>query len=85
MMLIPPAPAFVKQQQHFFDMLWSKSVPVEQRITEIDEGMIPNVLEVIKEPTEIINFSYRFVKGANDEILIIFHTANAFVKKKQEE
>ena len=64
-------------------MLWSKSVPVEQRITEIEEGMIPNVLEVIKEPTEIINFSYRLVKGANDEILIIFHTANALLRQEK--
>lgn len=41
--------------------------------------MIPNVLEVIKEPTEII----RLVKGANDEILIIFHTANALLRQEK--
>ncbi|MGB7881532.1 MAG: histidine kinase dimerization/phospho-acceptor domain-containing protein, partial [Nitrososphaeraceae archaeon] len=82
-LIVSTVPAFVKQQQHFFDMLWPKSVPVEQRITEIEEGMIPNVLEVIKEPTEIINFSHRLIKGANDEILIIFHTANALLRQEK--
>jgi two-component system, OmpR family, sensor histidine kinase VicK len=82
-LIVSTVPAFVKQQQHFFDMLWSKSVPVEQRITEIEEGVIPDVLEVIKEPIEIINFSYRLVKAAKDEILIIFHTANALLRQEK--
>jgi two-component system sensor histidine kinase VicK len=43
-------PTFVRQQQHFFDMLWSKSLPVEQRVVEIEQGMIPDVLEVLREP-----------------------------------
>jgi two-component system, OmpR family, sensor histidine kinase VicK len=76
-------PAFVKQQQHFFEMLWSKSVPIEQRISEIEAGVIPDVLEVIKEPTEIISFTYRLVKAARDEILIIFHTSNALLRQER--
>jgi signal transduction histidine kinase len=76
-------PAFVKQQQHFFEMLWSKSVPIEQRILEIEAGLVPDVLEVIKEPTEIISFSYRLVKEAREEILIIFHTSNALLRQER--
>ena len=76
-------PAFVKQQQHFFEMLWSKSVPIEQRISEIEAGVIPDVLEIIKEPTEIISFTYRLVKAARDEILIIFHTSNALLRQER--
>ena len=76
-------PAFVKQQQHFFEMLWSKSVPLEQRISEIEAGVIPDVLEVIKEQSEIINFSYRLVTAAKDEILIIFHTSNALLRQEK--
>ena len=76
-------PPFVKQQQHFFEMLWSKSVPLEQRISEIEAGIIPDVLEVIKEPSEIIDFSYRLVRAAKDEILIIFHTSNALLRQEK--
>ena len=64
-------------------MLWSKSVPIEQRISEIEAGVIPDVLEVIKEPTEIISFTYRLVKAARDEILIIFHTSNALLRQER--
>ncbi|MFZ0556330.1 MAG: HAMP domain-containing sensor histidine kinase [Nitrososphaeraceae archaeon] len=76
-------PAFVKQQQHFFEMLWSKSVPIEQRISEIEAGVVPDVLEVIKEPSEIISHSHRLVKAAKDEILIIFHTSNALLRQER--
>jgi two-component system sensor histidine kinase VicK len=82
-LIVSTVPAFVKQQQHFFEMLWSKSMSVEQRISEIEEGVIPDVLEVLKEPIEIINFSYRLVKAAKDEILIIFHTANALLRQEK--
>jgi hypothetical protein len=68
-------PAFVKQQQHFFEMLWSKSVPLEQRISEIEAGVIPE--------SEIINFSYRLITAAKDEILIIFHTSNALLRQEK--
>ena len=78
-----PVPAFVKQQQHFFEMLWSKSVPIEQRISEIEAGVVPDVLEVIKEPSEIISHSHRLVKAAKDEILIIFHTSNALLRQER--
>jgi hypothetical protein len=32
--------SFVEQQQYFFDMLWNKSIPLKQRIKEIEEGLI---------------------------------------------
>ena len=56
---------------------------IEQRISEIEAGVIPDVLEVIKEPTEIISFTYRLVKAARDEILIIFHTSNALLRQER--
>ena len=53
------------------------------RISEIEAGVIPDVLEVIKEQSEIINFSYRLVTAAKDEILIIFHTSNALLRQEK--
>jgi two-component system sensor histidine kinase VicK len=79
-LIVSNVKTFVEQQQFFFDMLWDKGVPAEQRITEIEEGVIPDVLEILKEPAEIINTGYKLVKAAKDEILIIFHTANALLR-----
>ena len=44
---------------------------------EIEEGVVPDVLEIFKDPIDTISIGYRLVKTAKDEILIIFHTANA--------
>ncbi len=74
---------FVEQQQYFFDMLWEKAVPAEHRISEIEMGVIPDILEILKDPSEIIDVGYRLVKAAKDEILIIFHTANALLRQER--
>jgi two-component system, OmpR family, sensor histidine kinase VicK len=80
-LIVSTVKTFVEQQQFFFDMLWDKAVPAEQRILEIKEGRIPDILEILKDPSEIIKVGYRLVKAARDEILIIFHTANALLRQ----
>jgi hypothetical protein len=34
-------------------MLWKKSIPAEQKIKELEEGIEPEVIETIRDPTEI--------------------------------
>jgi two-component system sensor histidine kinase VicK len=80
-LIVSTVKTFVEQQQFFFDMLWDKAIPAEQRILEIKEGLIPDILEILKDPSEIIKVGYRLVKAARDEILIIFHTANALLRQ----
>lgn len=80
-LIVSTVKTFVQQQQFFFDMLWDKAIPAEQRILEIKEGLIPDILEILKDPSEIIKVGYRLVKAARDEILIIFHTANALLRQ----
>jgi len=38
---------FVKQQQYFFETLWEKALPATQRIKEIEEGIEPEITEII--------------------------------------
>jgi hypothetical protein len=70
--------AFVEQQQYIFDLMWEKATPAEQRITEIEQGIEPEVIETIKDREEIQNLSFSLLESANEEILIIFSTANEF-------
>ncbi len=72
---------FVKQQQYLFDNLWSKAIPAEYRIKEIEEGIIPDLIEILKQPSEIINLGHKLVRAARDEILLIFHTANGLLRQ----
>ena len=64
--------AFVEQQQYFFETLWTKATPAEQRIREIEEGIVPVKTKILKDENEIINeirrskqeckLDYRFVQ-----------------------
>jgi nitrogen-specific signal transduction histidine kinase len=73
---------FVDQQQYFFETLWNKATPAEQRIGEIEEGLKPEVIETIREPKVTQERVFELIKSAREEILIIFSTSNAF--KRQE-
>lgn len=70
--------AVIEQQQYFFETLWNKAIPVEQRIREIEEGIKPEVIETISEPKVIQERVFELIKSAREEILIIFSTSNAF-------
>jgi two-component system, OmpR family, sensor histidine kinase VicK len=75
--------AVIEQQQYFFETLWSKAIPAEQRIREIEEGLKPEVIETIREPKVIQERVFELLKSANDEILIIFSTSNAFRRQEK--
>jgi two-component system sensor histidine kinase VicK len=75
--------AFVEQQQYFFEMLWKKAIPAKQRMREIEEDQKREFIETIQDPSEIIDVGYRLVRAAKDEILIIFHTANALLRQEK--
>jgi two-component system, OmpR family, sensor histidine kinase VicK len=77
------AKVFVEQQQFFFETLWSKAVPAEQRIREIEEGIEPEVIETIREPKATQERVFELIKSAKEEILIIFSTSNAFRRQEK--
>jgi signal transduction histidine kinase len=73
----------VEQQKIVFESFWSKAIPAEQRIKEIEVG-------INLGKTEIIHDSYRskekfidLVKSATDEILLILPTINAFFREER--
>lgn len=80
--LISNAKSFVEGQQSIFDTLWSKALPAEQRIREIEEGLKPEFTETISDPSEIQKTGFDLLKSAKDEVSILFSTANGF--KRQE-
>jgi hypothetical protein len=49
----------------------------------MEEVMIPNMMQVLTKPSEILNVSYRLLKVARKEILAIFHIANALVRQEK--
>ena len=56
----------VEQQQSIFDLLWSKAIPAEQRIKEIEEGVVPYKTKVIDNSEEIIQEIGRLASDSNE-------------------
>jgi nitrogen-specific signal transduction histidine kinase len=70
-----------EQQQFISDPFWNKAIPTEQEIREIDKDTRiekQDIIQVIRDPTEILRIGLEIGKTAKDEILILFSTANAF-------
>jgi two-component system, OmpR family, sensor histidine kinase VicK len=68
----------VEQQQYIFDTLWSRAIPSEQKIREIEYGITPEVTEVIHSPEEAERREWDLLRKARKEVCIIYSTANAF-------
>ena len=71
----------VEQQKYVFETLWSKSIPAEQKIREIEEGLQPDVIEVIQNSNRAKELYLNLVKTATKEIMLIFPTMNAFIRQ----
>ncbi len=71
-------PEIVEQQQFIFDSLWDKAIPAEQRITEIEEGIIPQITTIIYDYGEAIKKEFETIRKAKEEIQIMHSTLNAF-------
>jgi two-component system, OmpR family, sensor histidine kinase VicK len=77
------ARGMVEQQQYFFQTLWSKAIPARQRFKEIEQGAKREFAETIRDPSEIQKIEFDLIKKAEDEILILFSTANAYSRQQK--
>jgi hypothetical protein len=76
--IISNSKGMVEAQQYLFDTLWKRAIPAEQKIREIEEGVIPDFIETKSDPTEILKLETELLKSAKEEILIIFPTTTFF-------
>jgi two-component system sensor histidine kinase VicK len=77
-LIVSNAKSFVDQHQYVFDTLWSRSIPAEQKIKQIEEGVRLDFVDVIHDYKKIQEIKYDLVKSAKKEILVIFFTIDAF-------
>ena len=60
--------AFVEQQQYFFETLWTKAIPAEQRIKEIEEGRVVEKTVVLYGTENVIDAELHFFSNARTRI-----------------
>ena len=73
----------LEQQQYVFDSFWNKSVPTEQKIKEIEEGVVLSKTEVIQSPKDTQQLFIKMVKSAKHEVLLLLPTINAFYREER--
>jgi two-component system, OmpR family, sensor histidine kinase VicK len=70
----------LEQHQYLFETLWRISIPAEQKIKEIEEGLIPDTIEIICEQSKVKSLYLDLVKNAQYEIMLILPTVNALIR-----
>jgi two-component system, OmpR family, sensor histidine kinase VicK len=82
-LLISNEPPYIRHYISIFEDLWNKSVPAEQKIKEIEEGIVLGKTEVIQNPADIQELFIDMIKSANHEVLLVLPTINAFYHKER--
>jgi two-component system sensor histidine kinase VicK len=81
-LIVSTVRVFVEHQQYSFDALWEKAMSAEQRIGQIEEGLEPEYIKTINN-SEVQRIVYELLDRAQEEVRIIFSTANAFRRQKR--
>lgn len=73
--------AILEQQHYVFETLWNKTISAEEKIREIEQGLKPDIIEVIQNPAKTAKLYLDLIKNAAREILLIFPTTNAITRQ----
>ncbi len=71
----------VEHQQYVFDTLWNKSIPSEEKFKSIEDGIQPQITEIIRDTHQMQKLAVKLITSTREEILILFSTANAFYRQ----
>jgi two-component system, OmpR family, sensor histidine kinase VicK len=83
-LLISNEPPYVRHYISIFEDLWNKSVPAEETIKEIEEGVVVvGKTEVIQSLEDIQQLFIDMVKSANHEVLLVIPTINSFYREER--
>ena len=67
-----------EQQQYIFDTLWNKTLSFDEKMKEIEQGIIPEITEVIKDSDKAQELEWNLLKMAREEIQIIYSIVKAY-------
>lgn len=52
----------VEQNRFIFEFLWNKAIPIDQRISQIEQGILPAETYTIDDPADILRYTIDLVK-----------------------
>jgi two-component system, OmpR family, sensor histidine kinase VicK len=77
-LLLSNEPIYVNHFYHIFEELWKNGVNAKDRIRDIEEGVEPTSIEIIPNPSYSIKRAHDLINSAQEEVLRIFSSVNAF-------
>jgi two-component system sensor histidine kinase VicK len=80
-LLISNEPAYVSHYNSLFEELWKNGIDATERIKDIEAGVDLADIEVIPSSARAQERYLNIVRSAQEEILWIFPTANAFIRQ----
>jgi signal transduction histidine kinase len=82
-LLISNEHPYIRHYNSIFEDLWNRSISAEQKIKEIEEGVVLGKTEVIQNPSDIQQLFINMVKSAKHEVLLVLPTINAFYREER--
>ena len=71
----------IDQHQYLFETLWNKAILGEQKIQEIENGILPERIEILYDAAEAQKLGYDLIRSSEKEILIVLSASNAFLRQ----
>ena len=82
--IITNVKGIVDAQQYLFETLWSKAIPIEKKIREIEDGVIDEFIETLSDNDEIHIILERLLTSTLRELLVILPTFNTLIRFEKE-
>jgi two-component system, OmpR family, sensor histidine kinase VicK len=76
--------AFLEQQRYFFENLWSKAIPAEQRIKELEEEIPPQRTETVYGLDNTIQAILKFISETRQELYVYANSSYPSVAMSDE-
>jgi signal transduction histidine kinase len=76
-------PFYIKHFTAIFEELWNNGIAAENRISDIEEGVDVEDIEVIHSSSKAKDRYLKTVKSAAEEILLILPTINGFIRQEK--
>jgi two-component system, OmpR family, sensor histidine kinase VicK len=73
----------VEQQKYVFESFWNRSILAEQRINEIEEGIVLGHTEVLQIPIKTKELFIKLVQSSKEQVLLLLPSVNAFLREER--
>lgn len=68
----------ITQHQYLFETLWSQAIPAGTRIKELERGIEPETIRLIRDTQQSIKLAFDVMLRARNELLVLFATSHTF-------